>query len=115
MYIDTITPNHFLIGETRPNQSLGEVSSKEINYHKKSRAVQTAFNMLWIRWKKEYIPTLTQGKGRLLRGRNSKSRDLVILQEENVPRPHWPVDRVIEIYSGRDGVVRTVKRYFKNY
>ena len=32
---DTLTTNHFLIGKTHPNQSLGEVSSKEINYPKK--------------------------------------------------------------------------------
>ena len=31
---DTFTPNHFLIGETHPNQSPGEFSSKEINYPK---------------------------------------------------------------------------------
>ena len=32
---DTLTPNHFLIGEAHPNQSPGEISSKEINYPKK--------------------------------------------------------------------------------
>ena len=52
--------------------------------------------MLWIRSKKEHIPTLTQGKGRLLRGRNFKSRDLVILQEKKVARSHWPMGRVIK-------------------
>ena len=31
----TLTPNHILIGETHPNQSPGEFSSKEINYPKK--------------------------------------------------------------------------------
>ena len=65
--------------------------------------------MLWICWKKEYIPTLNQGKGRLLRGRNFKSRDLVILQDKNVPRSHWPMGRVIKIYPGHDGVARIVK------
>ena len=53
--------------------------------------------MLWIRSKKEHIPTLTQGKGRLLRGRNFKSRDLVILQEKKVARSHWPMGRVIKL------------------
>ena len=46
MYIDTITPNHFLIGETHPNKSPGEFSRKEINYPKKWRAVQAASNIL---------------------------------------------------------------------
>ena len=80
-----------------------------MNYPTKWRAVQTASNMLWIRWKKECIPTLTQGKGRLLRGRNFESRDLVILQVKNFPQSHWPMGRVIKIYPGRDGVARIGK------
>ena len=32
---DTLTPNHFLIGEAHSNQSPGEFTSKEINYRKK--------------------------------------------------------------------------------
>ena len=32
---DTLTPNHFLIGEAHLNQFSGEFSSKEINYPKK--------------------------------------------------------------------------------
>ena len=63
---DTLTPNHFLIREAHPNQSPGEFSRKEINYPKKWRAVQAASNMLWNRWKKEYLPTLTQRRGGLL-------------------------------------------------
>ena len=71
---DTLTPNHFLIGEAHPHQSPKEFSSKAINYPKKWRAVQADFNMLWIRRKKEYIPKLTQPEGRLFRERNFKSR-----------------------------------------
>ena len=65
--------------------------------------------MLWNRWGKEYIPTLTQRKGGLLKERIFKTGDLVILQEKHVPRSYWPMGKVIEIYSGRDGVVRIVK------
>ena len=32
---DTLTPNHFLIGEAHPNQLTREFSSKEINYPKR--------------------------------------------------------------------------------
>ena len=106
---DTLTPNHFLIGEAHPNQSPGEFSSKEINYPKKWRAVQAASDMLWNRWRKEYLPTLTQRRGGLLKERNFKKGDLVILQEKNVPRSHWPIGRVMEIYPGQDGIVRIVK------
>ena len=94
---DTLTPNHFLIGEAHPNQSPGEFSSKEINYPKEWTAVQAASDMLRNRWRKEYLPTLTQRRGGLLKERNFKKGDLVILQEKKVPRSHWPIDRVMEI------------------
>ena len=106
---DTLTPNHFLIGEAHPNQSPGEFSSKEINYPKKWRAVQAASDMLWNRWRKEYLSTLTQRRGGLLKERNFKKGDLVILQEKNVPRSHWPISSVMEIYPGQDRVARIVK------
>ena len=107
--IDILTPNHFLIGEAHLNQFPGEFSSKEINYPKKWGAVQAASDMLWNCWRKEYLPTLTQRRGGLLKERNFKKGDLVILQEKNVPRSHWPIGRVMEIYPGQDSVVCIVK------
>ena len=71
---DTLTPNHFLIGEAHPHQSPEEFSSKVVNYPKKWRAVQVDFSMLWICRKKEYMTKLTQPKGRLFRKRNFRSR-----------------------------------------
>ena len=106
---DTLTPNHFLIGETHPNQSPGEFRSKEINYPKKWRAVQAAADMLWNGWRKEYLLTLTQRRGGLLKERNFKKGDLLLLREKNIPRSHWPIGRVMKIYPGQNCVVRIVK------
>ena len=106
---DTLTPNHFLIEEAHPNQCPGEFSSKEIHYPKKWRAVQAASDMLCNRWRKEYLLTLTQRRAGLLKETKFKKGDLVILQEQDVPRSHWPIGRVMEIYPGQDGVVGIVK------
>ena len=65
--------------------------------------------MLWKRWRKEYLPTLTQRKKGLVRNRNFIIGDLVIINESNVPRSYWPLGRIIDVFPGRDGVVRTVK------
>ena len=70
----TLRRNHFLIGEGHPHQSPEEFSSKAINCPKGWRAVQADFNMLWIRRKKEYLPKLTQPKGKLYRERIFKCR-----------------------------------------
>ena len=39
----------------------------------------------------------------------SKIRRLAITQRENILRSHWSLGHVIEIYSGKDGIVQTVK------
>ena len=76
----------------------------------KWRAVQAAANMFWHRWRKEYLPTLLEQRKWYQKSKNLKFRDLVIIQSENIPRPHWPLSRVIEAYPGNDGgIVRTVK------
>ena len=35
--------------------------------------------------------------------------DLVIISSHDVPRSYWPMGRIIEVYAGRDGFVRSVK------
>ena len=71
--------------------------------------VQATTNMLWNRWRKEYLPTLTQCKKELVHNRNFKIEDLVIINESNVPCMCWPLGRIIGIFPGQDGVVCTVK------
>lgn len=35
--------------------------------------------------------------------------DIFLVMNQNVSRGHWPLGRVIEIFSGRDGHVRVAK------
>ena len=35
--------------------------------------------------------------------------DLVIISSHDVPRSYCPMGRIIEVYQGRDGVVRSIK------
>ena len=65
--------------------------------------------MLWNRWRKEYLPTLTQSKKGLVHKRNFKIGDLVIINESNVPRSYWPLGRIIENFPGQDRVGCIVK------
>ena len=58
---------------------------------------------------REYLPTLQiRGKRRKALP-NLKSNALVLLVDDNVPRGHWNLGRVLEVYPGPDGKVRTVK------
>lgn len=39
---------------------------------------------------------------------NVKENDLVIIKEEAMPPAHWGKGRIIRLYSGKDGLVRSV-------
>ena len=41
--------------------------------------------------------------------RNVEENDLVLVISNNTPRNNWPVGRVIETYSGADGLVRSAR------
>jgi hypothetical protein len=41
--------------------------------------------------------------------KNLKEGDVVLLIEPNAKRGEWPLARVVEAHSGKDGLVRVVK------
>ena len=41
--------------------------------------------------------------------KNFKIGDVVVLMESNLPRGKWPLGRMIDIFPGKDGIVRVVK------
>ena len=56
--IETLTPNHLLIGSASSNFSPGNFDSDEINLRKKWSLVQAAPDMFWKCWVREYLPLL---------------------------------------------------------
>ena len=55
---DAITPYHFLLGSPSPNLPTGNSNQSDIKCRTKWKNVQSATNMFWHRWIKEYLPTL---------------------------------------------------------
>ncbi|XP_068704306.1 uncharacterized protein [Montipora foliosa] len=66
-------------------------------------------NVFWKRWLKEYLPTLQERKKWLKPRRCLSVGDLVLIVDENVHRGRWPLARVIEVFQGKDGFVRSAK------
>ena len=61
----------------------------------------------WKRWKLEYLPTLITNKSKAC-VKEIKIGDVVLLNE-CAKREYWPLARVIEVFKGHDGIVRSVK------
>ena len=106
--LKALTPSHFIIGSYE-NTVPGVFHKQEIDYRRKWRSVQAAVDVFWIRWKKEYLPSLNLRKRWTQKNRNFRVWDLVIISSHGVPRSYWPMGRIIEVYPGRDGVVCSIK------
>ena len=105
---EPLTPAHFLMQRKVIGLPPG-VFDKSDMYKKKWRQVQYLANLSWERWLKEYLPSLqTRAKWRKALP-NVKHNALVLLVNDNTPRGHRNLGRVIETYPGQDGLVRTVK------
>ena len=71
--------------------------------------MQYLADIFWKRWVKEYLPTLQVRQKWFRPRRNLAIGDLVLVMDQTMPRNCWPLGKVIEVNSGRDGLVRSVK------
>ena len=60
-------------------------------------------------WRNYYLPTLTSCTKWTKFEINLSKNDLVIVKSKDVPRLHWSLGRILDIYLGSDGVARSVK------
>ena len=106
---EPLTPNHLL--QLRPCASLppGIFEKEDLHCRRQWRQAQYLANLFWRCWIKEYIPTLQERKKWNEPKENFKVDDLVLLADEHYPRGQWPLARVVEVFKGEDGYVRSAK------
>ena len=82
-------------------------------YHDLRKSFKTAqayAEMIWKRWIREYLPQWNQrSKWSKEHVRNLKEGGLVWLVDDSVKRCEYKLGRVIEIFTGNDGVVRSAR------
>ena len=107
--IEPLTPGHFLID--KPLESLPDspVSYRPISLLRRWHLCQSLVRHFWKRWSTEFLSTLRCYTKWHHPTRNRQIGDIVILQEDNFIPSKWPLGRIVEIHSGRDGLVRVVQ------
>ncbi|XP_038059675.1 uncharacterized protein LOC119730725 [Patiria miniata] len=78
-------------------------------YKRRWRQVQYLADVFWIRWFKEYLPSLQQRQKWLHPQRNLQVGDLVLIRHESIPRSKWPLGLMVATHPGKDGYVRSVR------
>ena len=107
--LEPLTPNHLILLRANPNLPPGVFNKEDVYSRRRWRQVQHMSDIFWKRWLKEYLPTLQE------RAKWTKPRrclvmgDLVLIADENVPRGKWPLGRVIVVFHGNDGYVRSAR------
>lgn len=71
--------------------------------------MQYLIEQFWGRWKKEYLLNISKRQKWHLSQRNLKVNDIVIIKDDNLPRCHWQLGRVVEVVQDSDSLVRRAK------
>ena len=104
-----LTPNDLLLprqpGFPSPPGKFGKADA----YGRRWRYVQYVMDHFWKRWTSEYLPNLQVRSKWLEKQRNLQIGDIVLVLDESLLRAHWPLGRVMQVFPGSDGLVRTVE------
>ena len=106
--LKALTPNDLLMvaeGFVAPPGSF----LKDDVYRRRWRHVQYMTDIFWKRWSREYLHIIQLRSKWLHETQNVKVGDLVIVLDESMSRKDWPLGRIIEVYPGKDGLVRSLK------
>ena len=105
--LEALTPSHFLIGRANLNLAPCITSEVDMNHRKRWKQAQELTNQFWRRWVREYLPCISPRPKWSKESHALKVGDLVVLKETSA-RGIWPIGRIVEIFPGKDGIVRVV-------
>ena len=106
-----LTPTHFLVGRMDAPLPLEIVSSSPdtpVDPRKRWLYVQRLVVEVWRRWLLELVPLLNLLRKWQKSGRNVAVDDIVMSLTATTPRGTWPLGRIVQVYPGKDQLVRVV-------
>ena len=109
-----LTPNHFLVGQLGGTFAPDIDKQKGYKTKKRWRRIQELMRHFWHRWMTEWVPSLSTRTKWYKERNNLQIGDVVLVVSSENKRAHWPMGRVIEMYPGKDGRVRSVKLQVPN-
>ncbi|KPJ16510.1 hypothetical protein RR48_08101 [Papilio machaon] len=98
-----LTPGHFLIGRPLVSVPSLPVTSTRPNRYE---AIEKMRQHFWDRWRKEFIAELQERTKWKTRQQDLAVGDMVVLKEDNLPPLLWRLGRVLQLFTGPDGVNR---------
>ncbi|XP_050512982.1 uncharacterized protein LOC126888663 [Diabrotica virgifera virgifera] len=110
---EVLTPSSFLKPLQGNSDEVVDLDIVDSEFFKgRFRHIKNLRQMLRDRFRKEYLAELVNYGQR--RGDSVKVGDVVMVGSDNVKRINWPMGKIIEVYSGQDGIQRVAKVKTKN-
>ncbi|XP_055633596.1 uncharacterized protein LOC129773944 [Toxorhynchites rutilus septentrionalis] len=104
---EALTPNHFMMlsssGVVQPTKPIGTGKALRTNWD----TIQNLLDQFWLKWIKEYLPSINCRSKWLTDSKPVQPGDLVLLVNKE-SRNGWVRGRVVKVYKGKDGRVRSV-------
>ena len=95
--LGAITPNHFLHGNKNLRLPYLSVAEQFAVHRKLFRQTQAYADIIWDRFRKEYLPTLnSRKKWQTTTDRSLQQGDLVWLVEDSDKRGYYDLGRIIQ-------------------
>ena len=108
--LTALTPNLLLLGRENASAPFMSSSERYNDLRKSFETAQSFADMIWKRWTREYLPQWNQrSKWSKEHVRNLKEGELVWLVDDSVKRCEYKLGRIIAIFPGNDGVVRSAR------
>ena len=110
--LEAIIPNHFLLGNK--NLRLPYLSGAEqfVDLRKLFRQTQAYADLIWDRFRKEYLPTLnSQKKWQTTTDRSLQQGNLVWLLEDSDKREYYDLGRITETSTSNLQLVSTLSQH----
>nr|CAD2205963.1 unnamed protein product [Meloidogyne enterolobii] len=119
--VDFLCPQRNLCLELEIPKTDDSIMNFVIKYKDSFVFTEFLLNELWKRWKKEYLIWLRDRSQWAMKGPRSQTKrepnvgEIVILEEEFVPRNLWKIAKIVELLDTKDGrCVRNVKILLPN-
>ena len=106
--LEALTPNHFLFGNRNVCLPYLPCAEKFVDHLKLFRQTQAYANLIWDRFRKEYLPTVNnRQKWRSTANETLKEGELVWLIEDSDTRGYYNSGRITKTIDGSDAVIRS--------
>ncbi|XP_036330280.1 uncharacterized protein LOC118742367 [Rhagoletis pomonella] len=106
---EPLTPNHFLIGTPNSEQTPHPQEEKFQATRKQWRKVQQTQYRFWKKWVNEYLPDLVRRTKWYQPVELLAVGDLVLVCDSSQHRSRWLMGRLVKVFPGKDGQVRSAE------